>query len=151
MDVKSFSGSGFKPPQALTSGPPLPSPSFPDSMRTATPLWAALLLFCVASPAAFAQAQPLGDEFIFFVDGTNVLVPNVESGSTVNDPLVAGNKVVKFNEGGWAESGFAWSRTEGVDATSFVGETYGESDTLFFRILSDPTTRARRSRSCSTT
>ena len=106
-------------------------------MTTATHRWAVLLLLVFASPVVLAQS--LGDEFIFFVDGTNILVPEVQA-ETVNDPLDAtsGNKVAKFNAGGWTHSGFAWGRAEGVDATASVGAAYGESDTLYFRILSDP-------------
>lgn len=107
-------------------------------MTTATQRWAALLLLALAAPTALAQNDALGDEFIFFVDGTNVLVPSVEGGTTVTDPLQAGNKVARFSSGAWAESGFAWSRTGGVDASGNVGAAYGESDTLYFRILSDP-------------
>ncbi|GAB5536636.1 MAG: hypothetical protein Rubg2KO_28850 [Rubricoccaceae bacterium] len=90
-----------------------------------------------ASPVVLAQS--LGDEFIFFVDGTNILVPQVDGGETVNDPLdpTSGNKVAKFTNGSWTHAGFAWGRTTGVDASASVGATYGESDTLYFSILSD--------------
>ena len=108
-------------------------------MTTATSRWAVLLALVLASPFALAQdVQELGDEFIFFVDGTNILVPEVQA-ETVNDPLnpTSGNKVAKFNAGSWTHSGFAWSRTVGVDASANVGAAYGESDTLYINILSD--------------
>ena len=108
-------------------------------MTTATLRWSTLLLVAaLAAPGALAQADPLGDEFIFFVDGTNVLVPAVEGGQVVDDPLEAGNRVVRFADGAWTHTGFTWSRSEGVDATASFGESYGESDTLYFRMLSDP-------------
>ena len=105
----------------------------------ATPRWAAVLLLAFAVPAALAQSDPLGDEFIIFVDGTNILVPGLASGEVVNDPLDAtsGNKVMKFSTGNWTEAGFEWNRSEGVDASANVGATYGEGDTLYFRMLSD--------------
>ncbi len=106
-------------------------------MTTATHQWAVLLLLAIAAPAALAQS--LGDEFIFFVNGTNVMVPSLDGGQAVNDPLdqTSGNKVARFNAGSWTHSGFAWERTEGVDASANVGAAYGESDTLYFRMLSD--------------
>ena len=106
-------------------------------MTTATHRWLAVLLLALAAPAALAQTDTLGDEFIFFVDGTNVLVPTVESSATVADPLDPSNTVVRFNAGGWAESGFAFNRQQGIDATANVGASYGQSDTLYFRMLSD--------------
>ncbi len=103
-----------------------------------------LVLLMLASPAAFAQTQTLGDEFIFFVNGTNILIPTSDA-QAVNDPLDAtsGNRVARFNAGSWTHAGFAWGRSEGVDASANVGEAYGESDTLFFRILSDPANAAQ--------
>ena len=108
-------------------------------MRKATICWAVLVPLMFAAPAAFAQTETLGDEFIFFVNGTNVLVPT-SNANPVNDPLdpTSGNTVARIDAGAWTHAGFAWDRAEGIDATANVGETYGESDTLFFRILSDP-------------
>lgn len=106
-------------------------------MITATQRWALLLVLALASPMALAQT--LGDEFILFVDGTNVMVPTSDA-IAVNDPLAptSGNRVARINNGSWTHAGFSWSRTEGVDASANVGATYGESDTLYFRMLSDP-------------
>ena len=97
-----------------------------------------MLLLLLAAPAALAQQDALGDEFIFFVDGANVLIPEVQA-TTVNDPLepTSGNKVARFSASGWAHNAFTWPG-DGVDATASVGATYGASDTLYFRILSDP-------------
>ncbi len=106
-------------------------------MNTATHRWAALLLLAIASPAALAQTPTLGDEFIFFVDGTNILVP-IYQGEVVNDPAdpTSGNKVSKFGAGVYTHNGFAWEQSTGVDASDFVGESYGESDTLYLRLRS---------------
>ena len=106
-------------------------------MRFTTPLWAAAAL-ALTGPGALAQSDPLGDEFIFFVDGTNVLVPSVDGGTTVDDPYEAGNRVVRFAAGAYTEGGFTWPRTQGVDASQFVGASAGAGDTLYFRLLSDP-------------
>ena len=111
-------------------------------MKTATQRWLVLLALAFASPTAFAQS--LGDEFILFVDGVNVLIPQLSQGDVVGDPLdpTSGNRVARFNGGNWTEGGFAWSpdgtEMEGVDATANVGAAVGEGDTLFFRMLSDP-------------
>ena len=104
-------------------------------MRTATLRWSALLLVALAAPAVAAQS--LGDEFILFVDGTNVLIPETDA-ETVNDPAAptSGDRVAKFNGGNWVSSGWFWSRTDGVDATASVGATYGQSDTLYFSLYS---------------
>jgi len=106
-------------------------------MNPATLRRTAVLALALAAP--LAAAQSLGDEFILFVNGTNVMIPSTDA-VPVNDPLdeTSGNKVAKFNNGSWTSSGWFWSRTEGVDATASVGATYGESDTLYFRLLSDP-------------
>ncbi|WP_095510797.1 T9SS type A sorting domain-containing protein [Rubrivirga marina] len=108
-------------------------------MPTATLRRTALLLLALlVSPVVLAQS--IGDEFILFVDGTNVMVPSFDGGQVVNDPLdpTSGNKVARFNSGSWTHSGFAWDRLEGVDATAAVSETYGEGSTLYLRMLSDP-------------
>ena len=111
-------------------------------MTTATLRGAALSLLALAGPAALAQTTqpaPLGDDFILFVDGTNVRVPGVE-GTIVADPAAptSGNKVIRFDNGTYAHRGFFWTRNQGVDATAFAGATYGESDTLYLRLRSAP-------------
>jgi hypothetical protein len=57
----------------------------------------------------------------------------------VLDPLDPGssNRVARINTGSWVHAGFSWERAVGVDASANVGEAYGESDTLYFKILSD--------------
>lgn len=107
-------------------------------MLPATHRWTALLLLAFA-PAAFAQ-NSLGDEFIVFVNGTNVLVPET-NGQTVNDPLdpTSGNQVAKFEFASWAHAAFRWApANQGVDASQMVGPSLGDGRTLYFSILSDP-------------
>lgn len=111
----------------------------------------ALRGFCIAlcilagiTPSTQAQTKPsLGEEFIFFIDGANVLIPMLD-GTVVSDPLdpTGPNKVFEIGYSNWSELGFRWPTggnrdTVGVDASSFIGENYGESDTLYVRLLSD--------------
>ncbi|GAB5518594.1 MAG: hypothetical protein RhofKO_08450 [Rhodothermales bacterium] len=87
-----------------------------------------------------AQAPVLGDDFVFFINGSNILIPEVDGGIVVDDPLSpgSGNKVMMFNNANFAEQGWAWPEDVGADVSQNVGATAGEGDTLFVRILSDP-------------
>ena len=83
------------------------------------------------------------DGFIFFINGANVQIPEVQ-GNVINDPLdpTSGNRVLEIPYSGWSEQGFRWPTgghrdTVGVDASAFIGENYGESDTLYLRLKSD--------------
>ena len=105
-------------------------------------LFGAVLMVGLTS-VAYAQDKPaFTDDFIFFIDGSNVTIPILD-GSSVADPLdpTSGNKAFRINYAGWAESGFRWPNggrdTSGVDASSLIGDNYGESDTLYVRMLSD--------------
>lgn len=98
------------------------------------------LIVLVAVPAAAQDSAPvLGDDFIMFFDGPNVLIPTVTP-QNVADPLDAasGNRVAKFNYGNWSAGGFFWDRNEGVDMTANVSDTGGQGDTLFVSLLVDP-------------
>ncbi|MEM1095992.1 MAG: T9SS type A sorting domain-containing protein [Bacteroidota bacterium] len=94
--------------------------------------------------AALAQAPVLGDDFVFFINGSNVLIPEVAGGTVVNDPLAPGtaNKVIAFANANFAEPGWAWPAAVGVDASQNVGAGIGEGDTLYIRVLSDPANRS---------
>ncbi len=83
-----------------------------------------------------STAQELGDEFIFFVNGPNVLIPEIDP-EVVNDPLDPTNKVAKFADADWSHTGFRWARDMGIDMTANAGGT-GTGDTLYLRILSEP-------------
>ncbi len=98
------------------------------------------LAVLVITPATAQDSAPvLGDDFILFFDGPNVLIPTVDP-QNVSDPLdpASGNRVAKFNYGNWSAGGFFWGRNEGVDMTANVSDTGGEGDTLFVSLLVDP-------------
>ncbi len=99
----------------------------------------ALAVLVVIPAAAQDNAPVLGDDFILFFDGPNVLIPTVNP-QNVADPLDAasGNRVAKFNYGNWSAGGFFWGRDVGVDMSANVSETAGEGDTLFVSLLVDP-------------
>jgi len=91
-----------------------------------------------------AQTKPVLDtEFVFFIDGANVEIPTLD-GTVTTDPLnpTSDNRVFKINFSGWGESGFRWTNgdraTSGVDMSAFTGTNYGETDTLYMRVMSDP-------------
>ncbi|MEQ9104863.1 MAG: T9SS type A sorting domain-containing protein [Rhodothermales bacterium] len=98
-------------------------------------------LFLMTAPTTVAQdtAEPLGDDFILFFDGPNVLIPTVNP-QVVSDPLnpASDNRVAKFNYGNWSAGGFQWGRNVGVDMTANVSENAGEGDTLYVSLLVDP-------------
>lgn len=93
----------------------------------------AFMALGLSTTKAQAQAPELGDEFIFFVNGPNVLIPEHDA-EIVADPLDAtsGNMVAKFNYGNWTHTGFRFGRTTGADVTQNLG------DTLYLDLLSDP-------------
>ena len=98
---------------------------------------AILLLFLLGGTQAVkGQAgPPLGDDFIFFVDGTNTIVPQF-AGVVVDDPVdpASGNKVLQMNYGNWAFNAFRFDQFEGVDLT----QNQQAGDSLFVTFLSDP-------------
>jgi len=104
---------------------------------------AVLMLVMAAFVAAPSQAQSglteLGDDFIFFFDGPNVLIPEA-SAPIVADPLdpTSGNRVHKYDYGNWSENGYRFVRAAGLDMTQNVGASGGEGDTLYLKLLVDP-------------
>ena len=95
----------------------------------------------IGTNALNAQNAKMEKEFIFFVDGVNVQVPEITGTIVVNDPRnpESGNKVLRFDGGSWAEQGFVWPTNDGgVDMTDFTSTNYGDTDTLFLKILIDP-------------
>lgn len=112
------------------------------SIRWSFGLLCALL---VTSSALQAQNKPVidTDGYIFFIDGANVLIPELD-GATTSDPLdpTSNNKVFAPRAANWAESGFIYTDngsrdTVGIDMSAVIGANYGESDTLYVRFLSD--------------
>ncbi len=84
------------------------------------------------------------DKFVLFLNGVNVHIPSID-GEVVHDPkdITGDNRVFKISYSNWAESGFRWPGigdrdTVGFDASSWTADNYGDTDTLFFRLLSSP-------------
>ena len=96
-------------------------------------------LFLAAPSAAQDGPSELGDDFIFFFDGPNVLIPEATA-PVVNDPLnpTSGNRVHKYDYGNWTENGYRFDRLNGIDMTQNVGASGGEGDTLYLKLLVDP-------------
>jgi hypothetical protein len=96
-------------------------------------------LFSAAPSVAQSAMTELGDDFIFFFDGPNVLIPEATA-QVVADPLnpTSGNRVHKYSYGNWSENGYRFSRTDGIDMTANVGMSGGEGDTLYLKLLVDP-------------
>ncbi|MDX1740586.1 MAG: hypothetical protein R3178_04795, partial [Rhodothermales bacterium] len=90
---------------------------------------------------ASAQNEPLGDEFFFFAEGSNVTIPDF-GGLVATDPTNPANTVAQFNYSNWSAPGWRWQDPAvprpGIDMTANVSETVGEGDTLYFRIWVDP-------------
>ena len=91
------------------------------------------MVFAIAGSASAQDAgEPLGDDFIFFVNGANTLVPAFD-GSVSDDPLDDTNKVLQFNYGNWSYQGFRFE-TGGADLTANADS----NDVLHLRLLVDP-------------
>lgn len=84
------------------------------------------------SASAQDSGDPLGDDFIFFVDGVNVQVPSFD-GSIADDPLAADNKVMQYNYGDWSYQAFRFS-DNGTDITA----NRDAGDVFHMRLLVDP-------------
>lgn len=105
-------------------------------------LFAAVLgALLLPAGSAFAQEKPsLGDDnFIFFVDGANVLIPNVGP-TTAADPAdpMSDNKVAQCDYGDFFACTFGWEQEVGADMSAYIGDTYGASDTMYIRLRSGP-------------
>ncbi len=83
---------------------------------------------------AYGQAgDPLGSDFIAFVNGTNVTIPSF-GGTVTADPTDASNTVIRYDYGNWAFAAFQWETAVGVDLTGNMAA----DDSVFMRIWSDP-------------
>ena len=93
-----------------------------------------MVVLVTTAPAAFGQAgPPLGDDFIFFVNGTNTLVPSFD-GTVVEDHEEAGNSVVQYDYGSWSFQAFRFDAATGVDMTA----NRDSGDVLHLRLWVDP-------------
>ena len=91
------------------------------------------LLLPIAPESHAQPGPPLGDDFIFFVNGTNTLVPNFD-GAIVDDPMDPMNKVVQYTYGNWSFQAFRFEPTVGLDLT----QNQSGGDVLHLRLLVDP-------------
>ena len=87
-----------------------------------------LLVAGIVAHNAEAQAPALGDQYIFFVDGTNVTLPDVD-GVVADDPQDAANKVMQFNNGNWSFQAFRFPDARDLTANRDAGNV------IHFRIL----------------
>ena len=90
-----------------------------------------------------AQGQdPLGDEFVFFAEGSNVTIPDF-GGQTSADPTNPENTVAKFTYANWSAPGWRWQPQSsdpavGIDMSANIGVNAGEGDTLYVKMWVDP-------------
>jgi hypothetical protein len=96
-------------------------------------LSAAVIVGAMFLSGSASGQDVLGDDFILFVNGTNVLIPSA-GGTPAADPFDAENTVQRFDYGNFSLAGFEWERTVGVDMSANIAS----GDTLFLRLLSDP-------------
>lgn len=115
---------------------------------SATSRWltSLFMMAAMAITAMPANAQvDLGEEFIFFVDGVNVLVP-ANQGSVVADPVdgSSGNKALSFPYGDWASVSLAFEPIDtGADMSAMVSEDPAATKTLYLKLLVDPAMAGR--------
>lgn len=101
--------------------------------HTAIYLLSVTLLLLAATDARGQAGPPLGDDFIFFVNGTNTLVPSFD-GNIVDDPADPTNKIVEYVYGNWAFQAFRFPADVGVD----ISQNRDDGDVLHARIWVDP-------------
>ncbi|MCY4673782.1 MAG: T9SS type A sorting domain-containing protein [Bacteroidetes bacterium] len=101
--------------------------------HTAIYLLTVTLLLFAAIDARGQAGPPLGDDFIFFVNGTNTLVPDF-NGNIIDDPTDPTNKIVEYVYGNWAFQAFRFPADVGVD----LSQNRADGDVLHARIWVDP-------------
>jgi len=98
------------------------------------------LLFVLASvPAIQAQAQagpPLGSEFIFFRNGTNLTLPHA-AGFMETDPQNPTQARIRYDYGNWSYQSFGWDPAVGVDMTA----NHAAGNILHLQLMVDPGNR----------
>ncbi len=108
-------------------------------MRITISLICISLLLGVTDVFSQAPGPALGDEFIFFVDSPNVLVPSIFRGPVVADPVDPTNFVMQFMYGNWAFRGFQFVDSVGVD----LSQNRADGDVLHLRLLVDPSNQGQ--------
>ena len=98
-----------------------------------SPFFTLLLVGSITSNAFGQAGPPLGDDFIFFVNGVNTQVPEF-NGAVVDDPTDATNKVMQYNFGNWSFQAFRFSADVGVD----MSQNRLDGDVLSAKIWVDP-------------
>ncbi len=75
----------------------------------------------------------LGDDFVFFVEGVNTMVPEF-NGAIIDDPTDPDNKVMQYNYENWSFQAFRFPPAVGVD----MSKNRMDGDVLHARIWVDP-------------
>lgn len=84
-------------------------------------------------PAPGDPGPPLGDDFIFFVEGVNTMVPEF-TGNVIEDPTDPTNKITEFPAANWSFNAFRFPADVGVD----MSQNRADGDVLHARIWVDP-------------
>ena len=103
--------------------------------HTAIYLFTVILLLFAASDARGQAGPPLGDDFIFFVNGTNTLVPTFD-GNIIDDPSDPSNKIIEYVyvPNSWSFYAFRFPADVGVD----MSQNRADGDVMHARIWVDP-------------
>ena len=96
-------------------------------------LFSVILLLFAATDTRGQAGPPLGDDFIFFVNGTNTLVPSFD-GNIIDDPADPTNKIVEYVYNNWSFQAFRFPADVGVD----MSQNRADGDVLHARIWVDP-------------
>ena len=98
-----------------------------------------VLLFAgIVVHSAQAQAPALGDHYIFFVEGVNPDIEQVDGVDVVNDPEVSDNKVLRLNQGDHAYQAFRFVTGDGGTGTPRdMTANRDAGNVLHFRMLVD--------------
>ena len=98
------------------------------------PILLPFMIVALAVPCAFGQAGPeLGDDFIFFVNGTNTQVPAFD-GAVIADPDDPNNQVIEYGYGNWSFQAFRFPGHVGVD----MSQNRADGDVLSLRLQVHP-------------
>jgi len=95
------------------------------------------LVALIVTPVSLSYGQaapPLGSDFIFFRNGVNVTIPNVESDGLDADPNDPNDVSIRFDYGDWRYPAFGWERGVGVDATA----NHAAGNILHVKLRVDP-------------
>lgn len=101
---------------------------------------AVLLVAGISARAVEAQdPAPLGDAYVFFVDGVNVTLPATE-GVVVDDPKDATNKAIRFTNFNWGYQAFRFhnhAANPPTGAPRDMSANRAAENVIHFRILVD--------------